>query len=251
MFTGDIYLVSEALNLENCVKAKTSVWWDIENCEVPRGWDAHVIALNVSSALLKTNYCGLVSIWAYGDTNFIPLHHQQALSSTGVALNHIPAVVYRNALWKAEIGQWFSSCDAVAKEVDIIEPIGERKCMSDCSGQGVCNHEFGLCRCFHGFTDCLQNLRLDCNYEKTPEMPYGKWVVLICSRHCDTTRTMCFCGEGTKYPNRPVPESCGFQINSQANPDEPKMTDWSKPDLDILCFFLIVILYFVILCFDI
>jgi len=24
--------------------------------------------------------------------------------------------------------------------------------MSDCSGQGVCNHEFGLCRCFHGFT---------------------------------------------------------------------------------------------------
>jgi len=146
------------------------------------------------------------------------------------------AVVYRNASWKAEIGQWLSSCDAVAKEVDIIEPIGGRKCMSDCSGQGVCNHEFGLCRCFHGFTgeDCSQKLRLDCNYEKTPEMPYGKWVVSICSRHCDTTRAMCFCGEGTKYPNRPVPESCGFQINSPTNPDEPKMTDWSKPDLDIL-----------------
>jgi len=31
------------------------------------------------------------------------------------------AVVYRNASWKAEIGQWLSSCDAVAKEVDIIE----------------------------------------------------------------------------------------------------------------------------------
>ncbi|BAB10381.1 unnamed protein product [Arabidopsis thaliana] len=75
------------------VKAKTSVWWDIENCEVPRGWDAHVIALNVSSSLLKMNYCGPVSISAYGDTNLIPLHHQQALSSTGVALNHIPAGV--------------------------------------------------------------------------------------------------------------------------------------------------------------
>ncbi|KAG7535030.1 Zinc finger C2H2 superfamily [Arabidopsis thaliana x Arabidopsis arenosa] len=75
------------------VKAKTSVWWDIENCEVPRGWDAHVIAQNVSSALLKMNYCGPVSISAYGDTNLIPLHHQQALSSTGVALNHIPAGV--------------------------------------------------------------------------------------------------------------------------------------------------------------
>ncbi|CAL9244454.1 unnamed protein product [Arabidopsis halleri] len=77
----------------NYVKAKTSVWWDIENCEVPRGWDAHVIAQNVSSALLKMNYCGPVSISAYGDTNLIPLHHQQALSSTGVALNHIPAGV--------------------------------------------------------------------------------------------------------------------------------------------------------------
>lgn len=31
------------------------------------------------------------------------------------------AVVYRNASWKAEIGQWLSSCDAVATEVDIIE----------------------------------------------------------------------------------------------------------------------------------
>lgn len=31
------------------------------------------------------------------------------------------AVVYRYASWKAEIGQWLSSCDAVAKEVDIIE----------------------------------------------------------------------------------------------------------------------------------
>lgn len=31
------------------------------------------------------------------------------------------AVVYRNASWKSEIGQWLSSCDAVAKEVDIIE----------------------------------------------------------------------------------------------------------------------------------
>uniref|UniRef100_A0A1J3DH65 Putative glucuronoxylan glucuronosyltransferase F8H n=1 Tax=Noccaea caerulescens TaxID=107243 RepID=A0A1J3DH65_NOCCA len=146
------------------------------------------------------------------------------------------AVVYRNASWKAEIGQWLSSCDAVAKEVDIIEPIGGTKCLNDCSGQGVCNHEFGICRCFHGFNgeDCSQKLRLDCNYETTPEMPFGKWVVSICSRHCDTTRAMCFCGEGTKYPNRPVPESCGFQINTPVNPEEPKMTDWSKPDLDII-----------------
>ncbi|XP_018510409.1 uncharacterized protein LOC103837483 isoform X2 [Brassica rapa] len=74
-------------------KVKTSVWWDIENCEVPKGWDAHAIAQNVGSSLLDMNYCGPVSILAYGDTNLIPHHVQQALSSTGVGLNHVPAGV--------------------------------------------------------------------------------------------------------------------------------------------------------------
>ncbi|KAF8089558.1 hypothetical protein N665_0502s0024 [Sinapis alba] len=74
-------------------KAKTSVWWDIENCEVPKGWDAHAIAQNVSSALLNMNYGGPVSISAYGDTNLIPHAVQQALSSTGVGLNHVPSGV--------------------------------------------------------------------------------------------------------------------------------------------------------------
>ena len=73
------------------VRAKTSVWWDIENCQVPRGCDPHAIAQNISSALVKINYCGPVSISAYGDTTRIPSSVQQALSSTGIALNHVPA----------------------------------------------------------------------------------------------------------------------------------------------------------------
>ncbi|XP_031402632.1 uncharacterized protein LOC116212131 isoform X2 [Punica granatum] len=75
------------------VKAKTSVWWDIENCLVPIGCDAHAIAQNISSALVKLNYKGPVSISAYGDTTRIPSSVQQALSSTGIALNHVPAGV--------------------------------------------------------------------------------------------------------------------------------------------------------------
>uniref|UniRef100_A0A5B7C9P4 NYN domain-containing protein n=1 Tax=Davidia involucrata TaxID=16924 RepID=A0A5B7C9P4_DAVIN len=75
------------------VTAKTSVWWDIENCQVPKGCDPHAIAQNISSALVKMNYCGPVSISAYGDTNRIPSSVQQALSSTGIALNHVPAGV--------------------------------------------------------------------------------------------------------------------------------------------------------------
>ncbi|GMY17143.1 Meiosis arrest female protein 1 [Fagus crenata] len=75
------------------VSAKISVWWDIENCQVPKGCDPHAIAQNISSALVKMNYCGPVSISAYGDTNRITSSVQQALSSTGIALNHVPAGV--------------------------------------------------------------------------------------------------------------------------------------------------------------
>ncbi|XP_055806664.1 uncharacterized protein LOC129875238 isoform X2 [Solanum dulcamara] len=72
---------------------KTSVWWDIENCQVPRGCDAHTIAQNINAALMKMNYHGPVTISAYGDTNGIPSSVQRALSSTGISLNHVPAGV--------------------------------------------------------------------------------------------------------------------------------------------------------------
>lgn len=144
------------------------------------------------------------------------------------------AVIHRNASWKAEIGQWLSACDEFTKETDIIEPIGGRNCMYDCSGQGVCNHDLGQCRCFHGFRGegCSERLHLSCNNQNTSELPYGRWVVSICSAYCDTTRAMCFCGEGTKYPNRPVAEACGFQANLPSEPGGPILTDWAKADLD-------------------
>ncbi|KAL3515870.1 hypothetical protein ACH5RR_022772 [Cinchona calisaya] len=73
--------------------AKISVWWDIENCQVPKGCEPHTIAQNISSALVKMNYCGPVSISAYGDTTGIGPSIQKALNSTGIALNHVPAGV--------------------------------------------------------------------------------------------------------------------------------------------------------------
>lgn len=73
--------------------AKTSVWWDIENCQVPRACDPHLIAQNISSALAAMDYRGPVSISAYGDTSKISPVVQQALSSTGISLNHVPAGV--------------------------------------------------------------------------------------------------------------------------------------------------------------
>ncbi|KAG7566683.1 NYN domain limkain-b1-type [Arabidopsis suecica] len=92
---GDFGTASVAAEMAEAqyVRAKTSVWWDIENCQVPKGLDAHGIAQNITSALQKMNYCGPVSISAYGDTNRIPLSIQHALNSTGIALNHVPAGV--------------------------------------------------------------------------------------------------------------------------------------------------------------
>ncbi|KAI3996940.1 hypothetical protein MKX01_021216 [Papaver californicum] len=144
------------------------------------------------------------------------------------------AVVYRGAPWKSEIGRWLSGCDSIPEPVSIVETIGGKACKRDCSGQGICNQELGECRCFHGYSGegCAEKVEMKCNRTGTPELPYGSWIVSICPTYCDTTRAMCFCGEGTKYPNRPVAETCGFQINEPSEPRGPKWTDWAKADLD-------------------
>ncbi|CAA0812736.1 exostosin family protein [Striga hermonthica] len=145
------------------------------------------------------------------------------------------AVTFNGAPWKAEIGRWLSGCGANITAVEIVENIGGKSCKNECSGQGVCNRELGRCRCFHGFSGdgCLEKLQLNCNYPGSEKEPYGPWVVSICSAHCDTSRAMCFCGEGTKYPNRPVAEACGFKINPPSEPGAPSITDWTVADQTI------------------
>ncbi|XP_062145070.1 uncharacterized protein LOC133852344 isoform X2 [Alnus glutinosa] len=90
---GDVNGTTSSMAEAQYVGAKTSVWWDIENCSVPKGCDPNAIAQNISSALMKMNYCGPVSISAYCDTHRIPDSIQHALSSTGIALYHVPAGV--------------------------------------------------------------------------------------------------------------------------------------------------------------
>lgn len=128
--------------------------------------------------------------------------------------NALGAVIYRGAPWKAEIGRWLAGCDAVSVAADIFEGIHGKGCKDDCNGQGICNQELGQCRCFHGFAGdgCSEKLQLECNFPGSPVQPYGPWVVSICPAYCDKTRAMCFCGQGTAYPNRPLAEACGFKI---------------------------------------
>ncbi|KAL3637263.1 hypothetical protein CASFOL_019562 [Castilleja foliolosa] len=122
------------------------------------------------------------------------------------------AVTYNGAPWKAEIGRWLSGCNSNTTAIEISEKIGGKSCKNDCSGQGICNRDLGQCRCFHGFggDGCSERLQLKCNYPKLENQPYGPWVVSICAASCDTSRAMCFCGEGG-----------------------PPVVDWAVADRDI------------------
>ncbi|CAH2044061.1 unnamed protein product [Thlaspi arvense] len=93
MSSNGVFVPSNVSAEADFAAAKTSVWWDIENCKVPKGCDANRIAQNIRSVLLKSNYSGSLIIHAYGDTTRIPSSVQKALSSTGVSLNHVPAGV--------------------------------------------------------------------------------------------------------------------------------------------------------------
>ncbi|CAL9216871.1 unnamed protein product [Arabidopsis halleri] len=70
-------------------KAKTSVWWDIDNCPIPKDCKPEGIAKKISTALHKLNYRGEISIYAAGNMNHIPPSVKQALSSNGIHLKHV------------------------------------------------------------------------------------------------------------------------------------------------------------------
>ncbi|XP_002982670.2 uncharacterized protein LOC9661278 [Selaginella moellendorffii] len=91
--------------------AKTSVWWDIENCRPPADVNPFHIARNISNVLHAFNFFGPLTISAYGDTYQLTRHVQNALTSTGISLNHIPsgrkeasdkAILMNMAFWTSD-----------------------------------------------------------------------------------------------------------------------------------------------------
>ncbi|KAG6489968.1 hypothetical protein ZIOFF_051250 [Zingiber officinale] len=97
---------------------RTSVWWDIENCQVPKACDPYLIAQNISSVLAEMGYRGPVSISAFGDTSKIAQPTVQALNSTGIALNHVPVVKFTDVGYKVLLKRIASST-----EKDILQGI--------------------------------------------------------------------------------------------------------------------------------
>ncbi|XP_074264298.1 uncharacterized protein LOC141586826 [Silene latifolia] len=75
---------------EESRSVRVSVWWDIENCGVPSGVNVFKIAQSITSAVRANGIKGPVQITAFGDILCLNRSNQEALSSTGVNLIHIP-----------------------------------------------------------------------------------------------------------------------------------------------------------------
>ncbi|XP_006851397.3 uncharacterized protein LOC18441213 [Amborella trichopoda] len=67
-----------------------SVWWDFENCSVPAGVNVFKVAQRITQALRVSGIKGPVNITAFGDIFQLSRASQEALSSTGICLSHVP-----------------------------------------------------------------------------------------------------------------------------------------------------------------
>ncbi|KAL3687747.1 hypothetical protein R1sor_014056 [Riccia sorocarpa] len=134
-------------------------------------------------------------------------------------------------LWRLEIGQWLSKC-GVPAPILITEQFANRDCEGNCRGRGVCNHQQGICRCFHGYAGngCELEENFLC-FDQKEESDFwiaamGNWRVSKCGAWCDPRTSFCYCGEGTKFPDRPVAEGCGFSWKDRMAGE----LDWNVPD---------------------
>lgn len=81
--------------MKNMVKAtpefatsKTFVWWDMELCPVPNGYDPKRLAPRIDTALKELGYNGPLTIIAVGNLVGIAYEFLEALASTGVVIKH-------------------------------------------------------------------------------------------------------------------------------------------------------------------
>ena len=81
-------------------------------------------------------------------------------------------------------------------------------CPGNCSGHGQCQSQRGTagvwstrCACAPGWngTACEVRDASPCN------TPHGGRVLSRCAGHCDEDVNRCYCGEGARFPSRPMP----------------------------------------------
>ncbi|XP_021665442.2 uncharacterized protein LOC110653928 isoform X2 [Hevea brasiliensis] len=78
------------LQEEESRNVKISVWWDFENCNLPAGVNVYKVAHLITAAIRANGMKGPIQITAFGDVLQLSRANQEALSSTGISLTHIP-----------------------------------------------------------------------------------------------------------------------------------------------------------------
>lgn len=69
---------------------RVSVRWDFENCTLPVSTNVFRFSQSVTAAIRACGIKGPVQITAFGDVLQLSRSNQEALSSTGINLTHIP-----------------------------------------------------------------------------------------------------------------------------------------------------------------
>ncbi|KAK8948196.1 hypothetical protein KSP40_PGU010291 [Platanthera guangdongensis] len=69
---------------------KIKVWWDIENCSIPKKVNPHLVRNRVISALRSSGINIPDSIKAFGDVAQLSPAAQKVLATTGISLTHVP-----------------------------------------------------------------------------------------------------------------------------------------------------------------
>ncbi|KAG2301101.1 hypothetical protein Bca4012_059217 [Brassica carinata] len=69
---------------------KVSVWWDFENCHLPTDANVFKVAQSITAAVRINGIKGPITITAFGDVLQLSRTNQEALSSTGINLTHVP-----------------------------------------------------------------------------------------------------------------------------------------------------------------
>ncbi|KAF7840064.1 uncharacterized protein G2W53_008546 [Senna tora] len=88
--TSSNYPSSRIRHEEESRKVRVSVWWDFESCNLPADANIYRISHCVTEAVRANGIKGPIQITAFGDVFFLTRAKQEALSSTGIILNHIP-----------------------------------------------------------------------------------------------------------------------------------------------------------------
>ncbi|CAN8256776.1 unnamed protein product [Cochlearia groenlandica] len=84
---------------EDSRSVRVSVWWDFENCNLTPSANVFKVAQSITSAIRNIGIKGPVTITAFGDVTHLQRSNQDALSSTGITLTHVPQ---GNPLFKTE-----------------------------------------------------------------------------------------------------------------------------------------------------